>query len=287
MPKDNLLNSACLDFFEFIKRESVKPLIIHLGEVHRERLEKITYVDTFQTLILKYDQMQAGYNGPDASFDSEATEAVPNSRVVINGASRWSQGLKDPDLDEEAYYNTSDNEDEDSLPTGPDGKPVASGASPVRPVVNYPDDDEDNAMDIVAESGNTAPHGPGESNTSPLQPLRSNSPALPSTPTVPSTPPERISEKRRRADEDDEDELGKLSMQSKRRNSVSSTGSNTNAAGGGTSGANSSRGPLLRRKGSINSGKDGPPKKIAISLAVKGAGGNANNNKNDGNGSSE
>ena len=36
MPKDNLLNSACLEFFEFIRRENLKHIITHLAESYRE-----------------------------------------------------------------------------------------------------------------------------------------------------------------------------------------------------------------------------------------------------------
>jgi protein phosphatase-4 regulatory subunit 3 len=42
-------------------QENIKPLIIHFVENYRNKIKNITYVDTFQTLILRYDQMQ-GYN---------------------------------------------------------------------------------------------------------------------------------------------------------------------------------------------------------------------------------
>ncbi|RMZ86528.1 hypothetical protein DV736_g6246, partial [Chaetothyriales sp. CBS 134916] len=57
MPRDNLLNSACLEMFEFIRKESIKPMILHLGENYRHKLQHITYVDTFNTLLLRYDQL--------------------------------------------------------------------------------------------------------------------------------------------------------------------------------------------------------------------------------------
>src|SRR5450432_2178803 len=98
MPRDNLLNSACLELFDFIRRDNVKVLINHLVENYREKLKDIVYVDTFSSLILKYDQMQGTYSNPmDTSFvDTE--EDTPGKS--IGGGRRW-QGMKDLDPTEE------------------------------------------------------------------------------------------------------------------------------------------------------------------------------------------
>lgn len=111
MPRDNLLNSACLELFEFIKRENIKPFILHVVEKYREKLENITYVDTFQNLILRYDQMQ-GYGAEADSTLFSQDDSTPR-RMPLNGQ-RW-QGVKELDATEEEYFNTSDDEDEVSL----------------------------------------------------------------------------------------------------------------------------------------------------------------------------
>jgi hypothetical protein len=108
MPRDNLLNSACLELFEFIKRENIKPFILHVVEKYREKLENITYVDTFQNLILRYDQMQ-GYGAEADSTLFSQDDGTPR-RMPLNGQ-RW-QGVKELDAAEEEYFNTSDDEDE-------------------------------------------------------------------------------------------------------------------------------------------------------------------------------
>ncbi|KAL2355848.1 component of IIS longevity pathway SMK-1-domain-containing protein [Cryomyces antarcticus] len=265
MPRDNLLNSACLELFEFVKRENVKAIIFHVVENYRDKLKDITYVNTFQSLILKYDQIQSGYPAEgDQSFATSFTtqEADTPNRGVINGGQRW-QGLKDTDAEEEAYFNGSDGDDEDdgSLPTAV--KPATNGISPLRPLVNYPDDEED-AMDILA-----SPSTPGHE----VKGVQSPSPTTQAlTVQSPRTPPERLSEKRRR-EEDEEDELGKMLTHPKRRSSVSSVSSTDSTA--------SAHGHMLRKKKSINAGKDGPPKKIAISLAMKSGGNGANNESGD------
>jgi len=234
MPRDNLLNSACLELFEFIKRENVKALILHLVENYGERLREITYVDTFKNILLKHEQFtdpnvpdpSQQDNGLDSSFMTSDAD-TPNTRhVMINGGgTRW-QGLKDVDAEEDAYFNTSDGEDEDEdelsrtppLRRSPPLRrrpPVQNGASPTpKPLVDYGDDDEDlspqpkRSKDDQSSSPSTTP---------------SRSPATPSSTTPSSTPPPpALAEKRRREEDEDEDELGKLSTVTKRRNSSAS-----------------------------------------------------------------
>ncbi|KAF8242662.1 DUF625-domain-containing protein [Wilcoxina mikolae CBS 423.85] len=107
MPRDNLLNSACLEFFEFIRRENLKHIITHLVDSYRETLQKITYVKTFTELIVKYDQL----HDPTPPTRFQDTVAF-SQRNHINGNRRW-QGVRDMDAEEEAYFNNSDDEDKD------------------------------------------------------------------------------------------------------------------------------------------------------------------------------
>ncbi len=260
MPRDNLLNSACLELFEFIKRENIKPIILHVVECYREKLKDITYVDTFQNLILRYDQMQ-GYN-PDMDTTLFSQDDETPTRTQVNGGQRW-QGVKEMDAAEEEYFNTSD--DEDDLAAKKQGiLPAANGASPVsKPLVDYPDDDDDDdAMDIKAEQPSAQ-----KEDTSDETSIKADIPPDSPKPTTPlsTTPPERLSEKRRR-EEDEEDELGKLSHSKRRSSSVSSVSSTTS-----TSTNTNTSGNVLRRKKSFTTTKDSPTgnKKIAISLAVK------------------
>jgi len=252
MPKDNLLNSACLDLFEFIKRENIKPLVKHLGNEYKAKFQQITYVDTFHQLLARYEQLLYAEAHPHAvseaeqSFTSAETVEAPNMvRGTVNGG-RW-QMLKEQDAEEEAYFNGPD-EDDENLPSAT--KLPTNGASPLRPLVNYPDDEDE--LDAAPEVVTT-------------ERPRGNAEATPKSQTPgPQSPPERLAEKRRR-EEDEEDELGKLSTTPKRR---SSGGSNVSNASDKSTAATNTK--VLRRTKSINSGKDGPPK-IAISLGGKNA----------------
>ncbi|KAI9884364.1 MAG: hypothetical protein M1823_003841 [Watsoniomyces obsoletus] len=145
MPRNNLLNSACLELFEYIKREDIKALMIHIVEEYREKLKDIIYVPTFQNMIMRYDQMQ-GYlrdggldsesgglpgrtsgggisdivAGPGPGSGGELGNGMGNGRGVggpVNGGRRW-QVVREMDPAEEEYFNTSDDEDEESMEEG-------------------------------------------------------------------------------------------------------------------------------------------------------------------------
>lgn len=261
MPRDNLLNSACLEMFELIKRENIKPLIKHIVDTYREKLEEITYVDTFQALILRYDQMMHHNPEQDASM-AEAQDA--DREVAANGNQRW-QGLKE-DAAEEAYFNTSDDEDE-LTPAQPIPQPtLTNGTSPTpKSLVNYPDDDPEDAMDATARlsgSGSPTPSKPkSDTADGPSSPKATAAAA----PQVSQSPPERLSEKRRRQEDEDEDALGKLSNP-KRRSSTSSAAS----VSSNSSSQGSNNGVLRRKKGFLERGKEAlNGKKIEISFGGK------------------
>lgn len=276
MPRDNLLNSACLELFEFVKRENIKAIILHVVETYREKLKDITYVDTFQNLVLRYEQMQ-GYNPEtEQMLFSQDEDIPPSGRNNVNGASRWAQELKDMDPAEEEYFNTSDDDDEErseemsseerlrqvtermrwhqerlraEIPNG--------NASPLaKPLVDYPDDDDEDSMD--SSKGIQTPLTPEseKENSSPEQakttpPERKLQPSPEITSAADSQlqqPPERLSEKRRREEDEEDDEMVKLSTGIKRRNSSASTSSTPSLASIGS----------LRRKKSYLRSKQAP-----------------------------
>ncbi|KAH6671872.1 component of IIS longevity pathway SMK-1-domain-containing protein [Halenospora varia] len=255
MPRDNLLNSACLEFFDYIKKEHIKNIISHLVENYRERMQKITFVDIFQQFILRYDQTQGFAPSMDTQSFLDTEEDTPKRDDSQRGG-RWGNGVKDLDAAEEEYFNTSDDEEDMNKAE----RAAMNGASPIsKPLVDYPSDEENDNMETDMNAGiitDNAGEGP------PSKEIDAEADATP-----PLTPPERLSEKRRR-EEDEEDEIGKLSN-SKRRNSNTSVGSNASN--------------ILKRKKSFAShgGNSSKPNKIAISLspAIK-TGGDVNGGEN-------
>jgi len=247
--RDNLLNSAILELFAHIRKENIKPFIMHLVELYRERLEAINIrgIDIFAGIVLRYDQylhpelvLQLPSGVEDSSFMTSDAD-TPNTRhVTINGGgTRW-QGLKEIDPGEEAYFNASDDDDdEDEL--GRDGfnSSAMFNASPLsKPLVDYADDEDEDELPVLRADDTKTPTKASTLDpvtSSPLIPTDgSPSPATATTPGTPrpvllsSTPPQplqSLAEKKRRAEEF-EDELSKLDSRSgfpnKRRSSAGS-----------------------------------------------------------------
>jgi protein phosphatase 4 regulatory subunit 3 len=219
-------------------------------ETYREKIEKLAYVDTFKHMLHRYEQLMLPVD--ELSFTTVETEQTPIRHPLVNGQ-RW-QHLKDMDAEEEAYFNADENEDDDALSPSPT-KPVVNGASPLKPLVDYPEDDDED-MELPGEETIklNGEHAAEESPTVVQQTSRDETPP----------PPERITEKRRRTD-DDEDELGKLSSKPKRRTSFGSNASNVSD----TSNMSENTGPVLRRKRRLSLNREAAQKKIVISLPHK------------------
>jgi len=112
-PKYNLLNSALIDLFEFIRKENIKHLIQHLAENYSNIFKQVDYVETFKLLILKNDQYQE-LNG------SETTTST-----ISAGSTK----------DKEDEYFNSDDEMENH-------KNGERSEKPFKPLVDYSDDND-------------------------------------------------------------------------------------------------------------------------------------------------
>ncbi|KAM3447335.1 hypothetical protein MY3296_008805 [Beauveria thailandica] len=230
LPRDNLLSSACLELFEYVKKENMKDLVKHLVETYRDRLAELSYMSTFRDIVLRYDQTQGFTTDVEYFLESEedmTRRLPPNARLLEHIT-------VDPQEDE-YWENTSDPEDD-----GEEAQNANSGSTPSKPLVDYASDEEGDDAAVEDEEA--------------MKDEDADKPASWSNQECVKSPPERISEKRRREDDEDEDELGKL-VANKRRNS-GSTDANTVIA---------SKASSTRRRsfstGSTNS------KKIAISLS--------------------
>ncbi len=236
MPRDNLLNSACLEFFEFVGNNN-RAVTAHIIDTYRDRLYNITYVPTFRNIIQRYDHAQAYNANMEGSFMDTEEDTPGRSMPGRNG--RW-QGLREMDAAEEDYFNTSD--DEEEMLDTPSKAIGVNGASPVKPLVDYPSDDDTEAHDAKTadstfshtdgakddakdEDKERATEVPTDAEVSSKENEAPTTPTTPKTGLTVATPPERLSEKRRR-EEDDDDELLKLS-QNKRRSSSASANSST------------------------------------------------------------
>ncbi|KAI1074930.1 DUF625-domain-containing protein [Whalleya microplaca] len=256
MPRDNLLSSACLEFFEFIKRENIKELIKHVVENYRERLLTLTYLDLFRTLIIRYDQTGGFTAKMDYSMD---VDDEPRRRANINPRTGGLMEHLTMDQNDDEYWNTSDDEEDFQPKSGHRTSSTNGEPSNTKPLVDYASDEEaDENVDAGALSA--------DEDKPEDEPKKANE-----SPATVAPPLERLSEKRRR-EEDEEDDLTKM-VQHKRRNSSSASSNNSSTSG------------ILRKRKSMSGARDagGGPKKIAISISpnIKAGNGQAGNQSDD------
>ncbi|CAG0886456.1 unnamed protein product [Cyprideis torosa] len=97
----NMLDSAILELFEFIRQEDITSLISHVVETHGKTLDEIGYVNTFRDLRSRYDAIQR-----------ERTESLPSLLRSSCGKamqpSRFRRDPRDLDEDEEIWFESED-----------------------------------------------------------------------------------------------------------------------------------------------------------------------------------
>ena len=228
LPRDNLLSSACLDIFEYIRKENIKDLVKHLVENYREKMTALGYIDTFRDLVATYEQSR-GFAGNMDTYFMESEDEMGRRPTHVNG--RMMEQISVDPMEEE-YWNTSDDEDENQTKLAARGSLVGGpGPGPLSALVDYHSDeesDENGGGDVVMIQTDSEASKEAKAEKSEGEPLTPNS-ADTASPSLSSTPPERLSEKRRREEEDD-DELGKMMQQNKRRNSTSAVQNASSAA---------------------------------------------------------
>ncbi|XP_059620925.1 serine/threonine-protein phosphatase 4 regulatory subunit 3 isoform X1 [Phlebotomus argentipes] len=95
----NLLESAILEFFEFIKLEDIKTLCTYFVEKFGKVFEDIEYVQTFKSLKTKYDQHQERFKDRDKILDS----SIPMIRNI-----RHRRDQRQLEEEEEIWFNEDD-----------------------------------------------------------------------------------------------------------------------------------------------------------------------------------
>ncbi|ORX82606.1 DUF625-domain-containing protein [Anaeromyces robustus] len=103
--RNNLLNSACLELFVFVRMENIKSLIIHIVSNYREILETFDYVNVFKLLIARYEQYQ---DSSESQNNNDTTSKLTMSSTKVND---WGKA----DEEEEAYFNDDDDDEEDTI----------------------------------------------------------------------------------------------------------------------------------------------------------------------------
>lgn len=142
LARDNLVHSAILELFEFLRRENVKSVIAHIAEAYEARLELLTHIDVFRGLVLRHQQNAEQHEGGGSGTDGcrAAGGQSPCNRGAAVVAERGRRAPLDiasgrrafpDDDDDDAYFNESDEDDEDTA-IGPP-LPPSTGEPPTRP----------------------------------------------------------------------------------------------------------------------------------------------------------
>jgi len=102
----NLLNSAIIELFDFIRQENIKTLIKYVVDRFDSVFKSIDYVSTFRMLHLKYEQ----------NLELEQTNGVLSRSNSVT-ALTTSGSHSDMDEDDESYFNESDDDDNNNNTT--------------------------------------------------------------------------------------------------------------------------------------------------------------------------
>lgn len=119
----NLLNSAIIELFDFIRKENIAKLIEHLIEKYRDFFDSITYVDVFKGLITRYEQNKD--HEMSLMHKSSASSVSDDSPRPTNKRLR----LVDED-DDEAYFNEDDDEENTSIHSDEGASPTTRSSPP-------------------------------------------------------------------------------------------------------------------------------------------------------------
>lgn len=195
--RNNLVASACLDFFEHMRRENMKTLIGHCMDRHGARMRQLANLPhtslLFQLLVSQWERNQEPLPQQEATESARRSSDTEDKSGQQTDAGRGQFGIAAADPEEESYFQEEDAKE-------------ASGASgSAIGLVPYDDDEnEDGGEQLVAQVGSK---GSAEGSLSPSSLTR-------------------LPEKRRRNEVDDEDGDDQLSRLSKRK-----TGRTTKAKG--------------------------------------------------------
>uniref|UniRef100_A0A182NKU0 SMK-1 domain-containing protein n=1 Tax=Anopheles dirus TaxID=7168 RepID=A0A182NKU0_9DIPT len=107
----NLLESAILELFEFIRLEDIKSLYTYFVESFGKFFDDVQYVQTFKTLKSKYDQQQ------DRLKEKEKgnLDSVPS---ILRNSNRYRRDQRQMDEDEEIWFNEEEDYSESAGKAG-------------------------------------------------------------------------------------------------------------------------------------------------------------------------
>lgn len=134
------MSSACLDIFEYIRKENIKDLIKYLVENYREKVAALHYLDTFREIERYHDSLR-GFHQDNLFMDSEDENGSGRRPMHVNG--RMMEHISMDSMEEE-YWNASDDEEDKS------SQNKSTGPGPLSALVDYHSDEEEEEKTLVS-----------------------------------------------------------------------------------------------------------------------------------------
>lgn len=185
-PRYNLLNSAIIELFEYIRTEDLKILITYVVEKLGHKFDGVLYVQTFSNLRIKYEQMH------DRESCKEESSPCKSPSSESNSSSQWKKErqaeadelwFNDEEPEAGSNYDCWDRRDgaangagktldlensSTNYPYSPNGRkegddytpPRKSGAEPIFPSVTKKNVDDESDSLLKAAVNTTRNHGP-------------------------------------------------------------------------------------------------------------------------------
>jgi protein phosphatase 4 regulatory subunit 3 len=129
----NLINSAVLELFAFLRKENIKILIAYFVQNFYDRVKHIKYVDVFDQLKAKYEHNES-VAGEASSTHSGVTTPTRGHRAGSLGANRIvseDQERFSRYSNEENYFESGDDDDDDDIAIGPSLSTLSGGLAAI------------------------------------------------------------------------------------------------------------------------------------------------------------
>lgn len=137
----NLLNSAVLELFEYIRKENLKPLLKYLVESFWSHLGKFEHLASIQSLKVKYEQSLESI-GAKSAIDVDSRKRVEERALDKEEEDYFNE---DSDEEDTASASLSQNRRVQAHPVSSNGATPSSQTLSSRPggLVDYDDDEDD------------------------------------------------------------------------------------------------------------------------------------------------
>lgn len=66
--QNNVLNSACLEFFDYIRKVPSRSIIMHIVTHYKKYFSQLEYVDIFRNIQMKFDDFNESTDSKEQRF---------------------------------------------------------------------------------------------------------------------------------------------------------------------------------------------------------------------------